>query len=48
MCEVKLAPFSAVKRKSPQPDRQQKEISKQMKEALEAVVILVGFYLFYF
>merc|ERR1712212_622956 len=40
MCEVKFAPLSVVKRKAPQPDRQQKEIRKQMKEALEAVVIL--------
>ena len=46
MCEVRLAPFSCPIRKSPQPDKQQKELSRQIKEAMEAVIILVSFILY--
>ncbi|MCL4139123.1 UNVERIFIED_CONTAM: hypothetical protein GTU68_007856, partial [Idotea baltica] len=42
-CEVKFAPFSSKVRKSPQPDRSQKEISRQLKEALETVIIVEKF-----
>ncbi|XP_047470815.1 exosome complex component MTR3-like [Penaeus chinensis] len=43
ICEVKMAPFSCPVRKPPQPDRQQKEMSRQLKEALETVIILDKF-----
>ncbi|XP_068249420.1 exosome complex component MTR3-like [Palaemon carinicauda] len=43
MCEVKMAPFSCVVRKSPQPDKKQREMSRQMKEALESVIVLEKF-----
>ncbi|XP_076053220.1 exosome complex component MTR3-like isoform X3 [Oratosquilla oratoria] len=43
MCEVKFAPFSGTKRRPPQPDRQQREINRQIKDTLEAVLILEKF-----
>ncbi|CAL4062526.1 unnamed protein product [Meganyctiphanes norvegica] len=43
LCEVKFAPFSCTIRKSPQPDRRQKEMSRQLKETLEAVIVLEKF-----
>ena len=49
LCEVKFAPFSSRCRKSPQPDRRQKELRRQLKDALEAVIIGVsGFILSFF
>merc|ERR1712179_495855 len=42
-CEVKFAPFSCTIRKSPQPDLRQKEMSRQLKETLEAVIVLEKF-----
>ncbi|KAB7497127.1 Exosome complex component Rrp41 [Armadillidium nasatum] len=39
-CEVLFTPFSSKIRKTPQPDRSQKEISRQLKEALESVIII--------
>ncbi|KAG7170483.1 exosome complex component MTR3-like [Homarus americanus] len=43
LCEVKMAPFSCLVRRSPQPDKQQKEMSRQLKDALETVIILDKF-----
>ncbi|XP_042869797.1 exosome complex component MTR3-like [Penaeus japonicus] len=43
VCEVKMAPFSCPVRKPPQPDKQQKEMSRQLKEALETVIVLDKF-----
>ncbi|XP_018009683.1 exosome complex component MTR3 [Hyalella azteca] len=40
LCEVKVAPFSSYVRRSPVPDRQVKELSMQVKDALEAAIIL--------
>lgn len=42
VCEVKMAPFSCPVRRSPQPDNEQREISRQLKDALESVIILVS------
>ncbi|XP_071514140.1 exosome complex component RRP41-like isoform X2 [Panulirus ornatus] len=43
VCEVKMAPFSCPVRRSPQPDKQQREMSRQLKDALETVIILDKF-----
>ncbi|KAK8734296.1 hypothetical protein OTU49_006111 [Cherax quadricarinatus] len=43
LCEVKMAPFSCSVRKSPQPDKQQREMSRQLKDALETVIVLDKF-----
>ncbi|KAK7068187.1 Exosome complex component MTR3, partial [Halocaridina rubra] len=42
-CEVKMAPFSCIVRKNPQPDKRVKEMSRQIKEALESVIVLEKF-----
>lgn len=39
-CEVRFAPFSCRVRRSPLPDSQSKELSVQLKEALEAAIVL--------
>lgn len=41
LCEVQLAPFSCIVRRSPQPDKRQRDMCRQLKEALESVIVLL-------
>ncbi|KAK8379340.1 hypothetical protein O3P69_019316 [Scylla paramamosain] len=43
LCAVKMAPFSAPVRLPPQPDTRQQEMSRQLKDALESVIVLEKF-----
>lgn len=43
LCEVQLAPFSCIVRRSPQPDKRQRDMCRQLKEALESVIVLEKF-----
>lgn len=43
LCVVKMAPFSTPTRLPPQPDTRQQEMSRQLKDTLEAVIVLEKF-----
>lgn len=43
LCAVKMAPFSAPVRLPPQPDTRQQEMSRQLKDALESIIVLEKF-----
>ncbi|KAG0711712.1 Exosome complex component MTR3 [Chionoecetes opilio] len=43
LCTVKMAPFSCLQRLSPQPDKRQQEMSRQLKNTLESIIILEKF-----
>lgn len=43
LCAVKMAPFSCTNRLSPQPDTRQQEMSRQLKDTLESVIVLEKF-----